>query len=129
MARYIGQNFKLILSAKEINIASEEQTMMDKADTVDDVQKYGIKVIEFARNPNRKRLKTFQMFKNKDSKDLNKFKKQFSNMYNFPRGLASSKNHKKENSLTNLNEADKNKVININRNLNKKRTFTMKYIK
>ena len=70
------------------------------------------------------------MFKNKDSKYLNnKFKKQFSNMYNFPRGLASSKNHKKENSLTNLNEADKNKVININRNLNKKRTFTMKYIK
>ena len=130
MAKYIGRNYKSILSAKEINVTVEEQSMMDKADTIDDLQKYGNKEMEFARNPNRKRLKTFQMFKNKDSKDLNnKFKKQFSNMYNFPRGLASSKNHKKENSLTNLNEADKNKVININRNLNKKRTFTMKYIK
>ena len=130
MAKYIGRNYKSILSAKEINVTVEEQSMMDKADTIEDLLKYGNKEIEIARNPNRKRLKTFQMFKNKDSKDLNnKFKKQFSNMYNFPRGLASSKNHKKENSLTNLNEADKNKVININRNLNKKRTFTMKYIK
>ena len=130
MARYIGQNFKLILSAKEINIASEEQAMMDKADTVDDVQKYGIKVVEFARNPNRKRLKTFQIFKNKDSKDLNnKFKKQYSNMYNLPRALVSSKNHKKENSFTNVNESDRNKISTFNRNINKKRTFTMKYFK
>ena len=130
MARYIGQNFKLILSAKEINIASEEQAMMDKADTVDDVQKYGIKVVEFARNPNRKRLKTFQIFKNKDSKDLNnKFKKQYSNMYNLPRALVSSKNHKKENSFTNINESDRNKIGTFNRNINKKRTFTMKYFK
>ena len=129
MAKYIGRNYKSILSAKEINVTVEEQSMMDKADTIDDPQKYGNKVMQLARNPNRKRLKTFQMFKNKDSKDLNKFKKQYSNMNNFPRGLASSKNHKKENSFTNLNEPDKNRVLNINRNLNKKRTFTMKYIK
>ena len=128
MAKYIAQNYKSILSAKEIDISSEERTMMDKADTIEGLQKYDFKIIDFSRNPNRKRLKTFQLFKNKDSKDLNNnFKKQYSNMYNHPK--RSSKSIKKENSFTNSNESDKNKMGNINRNIDKKRTFTMKYFK
>ena len=141
ICKYIGQNYKSILSAKEVNIISEEEKMIKRANIKEDMEKNEIIKLEKTRNQNRQRLKTFHLCQNTDyekseinekenTEDINRIlEKQFSNEYIHPKVIISSRNHKKEISLTNRNETDRNKIGITNRNFIKKRTFTLKHFK
>ena len=144
MGKYIGENCKLILSAKESNNMIEEKKMKDKSDVEEEEpqvvqpKKENLPEKPITRNgKNFLRLNTFQ-FKNnhshikKEVKKMldiinnNKAEKKDINKYNLPRGIYIARSSKKKVSITNINELNKNRVDNIERDIIKKRTLKMK---
>ena len=146
MAKYIGENSKSILTAKESNNIDEEKKMVDEADSENDVINFVMSFKEInerhiSMKPNSfSRLKTFQLFQNNNSlkKEIKKddkvengkndfiLQKRYSTKYTLPRGIFTVKREQKRVSITNSNELNQNRLENIARDIAKKRTFKFK---
>ena len=147
MGKYIGENIKDILTAKESNNISEEQDMIDGADIIDDPSKKDTPKREksvkrqASLNPNVfNRVKTFQEIQhnnilkqeiNKEEiienvNNKNRMKKKFSDKYTFPKGIIITKTEKKRVSITNLNELKQRRFDNISRDIIRRRTLNLK---
>ena len=147
MGKYIGENIKDILTAKESNNISEEQDMIDGADIIDDPSKKDTPKREksvkrqASLNPNVfNRVKTFQEIQhnnilkqeiNKEEiienvNNKNRMKKKFSDKYTFPKGIVITRTEKKRVSITNLNELKQRRFDNISRDIIRRRTLNLK---
>ena len=146
MCKFIGENSKSIITAKESNNASEEQKMMDEADSEGDVIDFVMSFKEnverhTSMNPNSfNRLKTFQIFQSNnslkkeikkdniinDGKDDINIQKRYSSKFSFPKGILRVNRDKRRISITNSSELKQNRLENIARDIIKKRTFNLK---
>ena len=151
MGKYIGENSKSILNAKESNNISEEQKMKDEADLENDLYRDDIPKKENIQKKNLfvkkllKRLNTFQMnlrnnnsqkqeMKKEIKKEENvevvnnnlKVEQRYSNKYVFPRGIFIARSSKKRVSITNSKELNKMRFENLARDIFKKRTLNLK---
>jgi hypothetical protein len=147
MGKYIGENIKDILTAKESNNISEEQDMIDGADIINDPSKKDTPKREksvkrqASLNPNVfNRVKTFQEIQhnnilkqeiNKEEiienvNNKNRMKKKFSDKYTFPKGIVITRTEKKRVSITNLNELKQRRFDNISRDIIRRRTLNLK---
>lgn len=138
MSKYIGENCKSILSAKEADIISEEEKMIDKAEIKDEEYKYEKTKNVFSRNQNRNKLNTIQMIKNHDSiknvinvqtnfqEEEMKLQKKNSDISVNEKENMLSKSRTKKISDKNLNEINQNRIEFSFRDFKKKKTFSMK---
>ena len=147
MGKYIGENIKDILTAKESNNISEEQDMIDGADIINDPSKKDTPKREksvkrqASLNPNVfNRVKTFQEIQHnnileqeikkeeiiENVNNKNRMKKKFSDKYTFPKGIVIKKKKKKRVSITNLNELKQRRFDNISRDIIRRRTLNLK---
>ena len=142
MAKYIGENIKEILTAKESNNISEEQDMIEEADIVDkelqnelpkkeNVEKTILKksvVLNIPKNlaEIQKKDEPKQEIKTESEKNIIKVEKRNSNKYNFPKGILFSRSSKKRISIANLDELSQSRFENIARDIVKRRTLNLK---
>ena len=150
MGKYIGENIKEILTAKESNNIAEEKDMMDGADIIDDPSRKDLPKKEksakkqISINHNKlNRFKTFQVTQHNDAlkqeikkediiedkNNKNRLKKKYSNKYTFPKGIVITRTEKKRVSITNLNELKQSRFENITRDIFRRRTFNLKNFK
>ena len=149
MGKYIGENIKSILSAKEANNISEEKKMMNKADIGYEEPKIILPIKKEAEKPISRNtnafdgLKTFQTNKSntkireeikKEEKVENKIdndnkikveKKYTSSKYVFPKGIFFARSEKRKVSITNMNELNQNRFENISRDIIRRRTLNL----
>ena len=151
IGKYIGENNKSILFAKQSNIMSEEQNMMDDADIevgVVEVKKEIPKKEQIQKqisfNPNTlNRLNLSKSTKinitpKKERKQEGKLKtinnvmnknKRYSIKYNFPKGLSFARNDNRRVSIANSNELKVNRFENIVNDIKRRRTQKLKEYK
>ena len=142
VAKYIGENYQSILSAKESNNISEEKKLVEDAEIENDIINYDKPKVEKVENKIANtakrflRLNTFQSIQKenvlkKEEKVGNennneKVEKRYSNKYVFPRGILFARTEKKRVSITNSNELLQSRFENVNRDFIKSRTLKPK---
>ena len=146
LGKYMGENNKSIIFAKESNYKSEEENMIDDADIMENAIKKEIKneiakkenvqkQISFSPNvfnrPNIfQSIKENNVLKNErklevKEKTLSKsirVDKRLSNKYIFPKGIYFARSDKKRVSIANSNELNLNRLENISKEFIKKRS-------
>ena len=133
MGKYIGENIKSILSAKEANNISEEKKMMNKADIGYEEPKIILPIKKEAEKPISRNtnafdgLKTFQTNKSntKIREEIKKEEKVENSKYVFPKGIFFARSEKRKVSITNMNELNQNRFENISRDIIRRRTLNL----
>lgn len=152
ISKYIGENSREILSAKESSNISEERKMIDKADTIDHESLDNIipeeepkKHVSF-KQATFDRLPSFNMIQNITTKEAEKEKqkekkmeeieeerenrtpteKRNSNKFVFPKGFFFARSSKKKVSVANANELNQNRFEKLTRDMIKRHTMFSK---
>ena len=146
ISKYIGENSKSILTAKESNNVAEEKKMMDETDSDDDVINFVMTIKENTvkkEQPKQNIFNKLNIFKivqnnNEEKKEIKKEKnveivsnniiaeKRRSSKFIFPKGIFTGRSEKKKVSITNINELNQNRFNNITRDIIKRRTLSLK---
>ena len=152
VAKYIGENCNLILTAKESDNIAAEKKMIEEADMENDFYKDDVPKKENSQKKNPfkkifKRLSTFQISKNSNpqkqeiKKEIKKVEnlgivsnnmkveQRYSNKYVFPKGIYFARSSKKRVSITNSKELIQNRFENLTRDIFKKKTFNFQNVK
>ena len=146
ISKYIGENSKSILTAKESNNVAEEKKMMDEMDSDDDVINFVMTIKENTvkkEQPKQNIFNKLNIFKivqnnNEEKKEIKKEnnveivsnniieEKRRSSKFIFPKGIFTGRSEKKKVSITNINELNQNRFNNITRDIIKRRTLNLK---
>ena len=146
ISKYIGENSKSILTAKESNNVAEEKKMMDETDSDDDVINFVMTIKENTvkkEQPKQNIFNKLNIFKivqnnNEEKKEIKKenkveivsnniiAEKRRSSKFIFPKGIFTGRSEKKKVSITNMNELNQNRFNNITRDIIKRRTLSLK---
>ena len=146
ISKYIGENSKSILTAKESNNVAEEKKMMDEMDSDDDVINFVMTIKENTvkkEQPKQNIFNKLNIFKivqnnNEEKKEIKKennveivsnniiAEKRRSSKFIFPKGIFTGRSEKKKVSITNINELNQNRFNNITRDIIKRRTLNLK---
>ena len=146
ISKYIGENSKSILTAKESNNVVEEKKMMDEMDSDDDVINFVMTIKENTvkkEQPKQNIFNKLNIFKivqnnNEEKKEIKKEnnveivsnniieEKRRSSKFIFPKGIFTGRSEKKKVSITNINELNQNRFNNITRDIIKRRTLNLK---
>ena len=152
IAKYIGENSKSILTAKESDNIAEEQKMIEEADIENDNPENDLNKSEESENQENK-----ISIEQNTSNDLNKvqivqryntskiqiekevifenvktnrqMEKKYSSKYVFPKGIYFARSEKKRVSIANSNELNQIRLDKINRYFIKRRTLNLKNFK
>ena len=153
VAKYIGENCNLILTAKESDNIAEEKKMIEEADIENEKSANEMNNSEESENQENKisieqnSLKVLQNFeiiqrnntakievkkeikkeiKIESGKSIKNYEKKYSSKYVFPKGLYLGRSEKKRVSIANKNELNQNRLENMNRYFIKRRTVNLK---
>ena len=153
VAKYIGENCNLILTAKESNNIAEEKKMIEEADIENEKSANEMNNSEESENQENKisieqnSLNVLQNFeiiqrnntakievkkeikkeiKIESGKSIKNYEKKYSSKYVFPKGLYLGRSEKKRVSIANKNELNQNRLENMNRYFIKRRTVNLK---
>ena len=153
VAKYIGENCNLILTAKESDNIAEEKKMIEEADIENEKSANEMNNSEESENQENKisieqnSLNVLQNFeiiqrnntakievkkeikkeiKIESGKSIKNYEKKYSSKYIFPKGLYLGRSEKKRVSIANKNELNQNRLENMNRYFIKRRTVNLK---
>ena len=153
VAKYIGENCNLILTAKESDNIAEEKKMIEEADIENEKSANEMNNSEESENQENKisieqnSLNVLQNFeiiqrnntakievkkeikkeiKIESGKSIKNYEKKYSSKYVFPKGLYLGRSEKKRVSIANKNELNQNRLENMNRYFIKRRTVNLK---
>ena len=153
VAKYIGENCNLILTAKESDNIAAEKKMIEEADIENEKSANEMNNSEESENQENKisieqnSLKVLQNFeiiqrnntakievkkeikkeiKIESGKSIKNYEKKYSSKYVFPKGLYLGRSEKKRVSIANKNELNQNRLENMNRYFIKRRTVNLK---
>ena len=153
VAKYIGENCNLILTAKESDNIAAEKKMIEEADIENEKSANEMNNSEESENQENKisieqnSLNVLQNFeiiqrnntakievkkeikkeiKIESGKSIKNYEKKYSSKYVFPKGLYLGRSEKKRVSIANKNELNQNRLENMNRYFIKRRTVNLK---
>ena len=153
VAKYIGENCNLILTAKESDNIAAEKKMIEEADIENEKSLNEMNNSEESENQENKisieqnSLNVLQNFeiiqrnntakievkkeikkeiKIESGKSIKNYEKKYSSKYVFPKGLYLGRSEKKRVSIANKNELNQNRLENMNRYFIKRRTVNLK---
>ena len=149
VAKYIGENCNLILTAKESDNIAEEKKMIEEADIENEksanemnnseesenqenkisIEQNSLNVLqnfEIIQRNNTAKIEVKKEIKIESGKSIKNYEKKYSSKYVFPKGLYLGRSEKKRVSIANKNELNQNRLENMNRYFIKRRTVNLK---
>ena len=149
VAKYIGENYNLILTAKESDNIAEEKKMIEEADIENEksanemnnseesenqenkisIEQNSLNVLqnfEIIQRNNTAKIEVKKEIKIESGKSIKNYEKKYSSKYVFPKGLYLGRSEKKRVSIANKNELNQNRLENMNRYFIKRRTVNLK---
>ena len=149
VAKYIGENCNLILTAKESDNIAEEKKMIEEADIENEksanemnnseesenqetkisIELNSLNVLqnfEIIQRNNTAKIEVKKEIKIESGKSIKNYEKKYSSKYVFPKGLYLGRSEKKRVSIANKNELNQNRLENMNRYFIKRRTVNLK---
>ena len=149
VAKYIGENYNLILTAKESDNIAEEKKMIEEADIENEksanemnnseesenqenkisIEQNSLNVLqnfEIIQRNNTAKIEAKKEIKIESGKSIKNYEKKYSSKYVFPKGLYLGRSEKKRVSIANKNELNQNRLENMNRYFIKRRTVNLK---
>jgi hypothetical protein len=149
VAKYIGENCNLILTAKESDNIAAEKKMIEEADIENEksanemnnseesenqenkisIEQNSLNVLqnfEIIQRNNTAKIEVKKEIKIESGKSIKNYEKKYSSKYVFPKGLYLGRSEKKRVSIANKNELNQNRLENMNRYFIKRRTVNLK---